>query len=437
MTAVARLQQGSHPGSWAASLAMASVGNLAMMAGTPLAVVIAWTAIDTFELTTILANVPKKKSKIEAIIAFFARMAGTMVLIFAMIMSKGRGLDLILVDPGPEIGVFILIAVGLRLGVLPLHMPYTEEVPLRRGLGLMLRLTSPLASLMLLARLPMSVVPVMLSPLLMGFASLAALYGSIMWLASSQEIRGRPYWLIAIAGMAVASSIRGYPLSSLAWAINLALTGGILFLYTFRSRKLHFIPLVGTLFSIGIPFTPAASGWFGLVVIPLNIPDFLFLLAQILLVIGYAIHATRENDIPDIQERWIQSIYPVGLIMIMFSGLLVSILGWEGSLSPGVWWVSLLTALICGFIYWRITHKGKAVSRGYRIERFLILGKRIGSYLTRILDLSWFYKFLQWTFRRIQVAALSISAILEGQGGILWVFVLLALILSISMAGGS
>ena len=209
MTAAARLQHKSNPQAWASCLAIAGVGNLAMMAATPMAIVLAWTAIDVFELIVILVGVPARQIKVQAVVAFSARVLGTLVLILAMILSRSEGRVLVLVDPGMEVGLFILISVGLRLGVLPLHLPYTQEVPMRRGLGTILRLTAPLTSLMLLARLPMSVVPASLSPILLGLASFAGLFGAAMWASAKQEIQGRPYWLIAVAGMAVACSIRG------------------------------------------------------------------------------------------------------------------------------------------------------------------------------------------------------------------------------------
>ena len=40
----------------------------------------------------------------------------------------------------PETGVYLILAVGLRLGVLPLHLAYSPESAVRRGFGTALRL---------------------------------------------------------------------------------------------------------------------------------------------------------------------------------------------------------------------------------------------------------------------------------------------------------
>jgi hypothetical protein len=49
---------------------------------------------------------------------------------------------------------YLLLAAGLRLGVLPLHLPYASEAAIRRGFGSALRLISAGSSLILLARIP-------------------------------------------------------------------------------------------------------------------------------------------------------------------------------------------------------------------------------------------------------------------------------------------
>lgn len=435
LTAAARLQNQSSPGAWASSLAIAGVGNLAMLAATPLAIVLAWTAIDVFELVVIQTGVKARQVRVQAAVAFTARVIGTLGLILAMILSRAEGKVLVLVDAGMDVGFMILIAVGLRLGVIPLHLPYTQEVPMRRGLGTILRLTAPLASLILLARLPMSVVPVELSPLLLGFSSIAALYGAAMWATAGEEVTGRPYWLIAVAGMALACSIRGYPLASTAWGVTLAISGGMIFLYSIRSKGLLFIPILGALMLSGLPFTPAASGWVGLVVPPLNFPDLLFFLAQALLIFGYLRYGFKGLESPQKLERWIQTIYPAAFILIFGSAGLISALGWAGSLSIGVWWASVPAVLLAvgGYVVYRNVLAGE---KGNLEERwYVVIGRRAGGVASRVFSMGWFYRLMSWIFGGVQAIGTTFTTIIEGEGGVLWVFVLLAIILSVSLTG--
>lgn len=436
MTVPARLANKSNPGAWASCLALAGVGNLAMMAATPLAIVLAWMAIDIFELVVILVGVPSRQIKVQAFVAFAARVFGTLILILAMILSRSEGRVLILVDPGAQVGIFILLSVGLRLGVLPLHLPYTQEVPMRRGLGTILRLTSPLASLMLLARLPMTVVPVEFSPILLGLASIAAVYGAGMWASASQEVSGRPYGLISVAGMAVACSIRGYPLASMAWGVTLAFSGGMIFLYSVRDIRLIFIPIIGALFLSGLPLMPAASGWNGLVVLPLNIPDFLFWLAQALLLFGYLRFGLSFEKSAHV-ERWIWALFPSAYVLMFGSAILLTVVGWAGSLSVGIWWASIPAALFAvgGFlVYRRLIREGVQTLED---RWFVVIGRRVGRVFSKIFSLDWLYRLLRWIFSWIQVVVRGLTTIIEGEGGVLWVFVLLAVVITISLSGAA
>ena len=109
----------------------------------------------------------------------------------------------------------------------------------------------------------------------------------------------------------------------------------MIFLYSIRSKKLLFIPLVGAIFLSGLPFMLSASGWSGLVVLPVNFPDLLFLSAQSLLIFGYLRHGLKPEESPLKLERWIQTVYPLAYIFMIGSGGLLTAWGWTGSLSPG------------------------------------------------------------------------------------------------------
>ena len=432
LTASGRLALRSIPAAWAGSLLVSGTAILAIIASSPLALALSWTIVDLIELILILGTVNKPQMSLQAVLSFSARLAGTFFLIIAMSVSQSNGQILILVDPPANAGIFLLIAAGLRLGVLPLHLPYTAEVPLRRGLGTMLRLASPASSLVLLGHLPGSVVPPEASPYLLTFAALAGLYGAARWLAAENEINGRPYWIIALAGMCVASAIRGYPLSSLAWGTALILSGSALFLYSARERLTIIPPLLALVAFTGLPFTPTASGWSGLIIPPINTPDIIFLAAHVLLVAGFVRHALKPADPLSPMERWIQVVYPAGLYLLALAGWLLAFIGWPQSLTIGNVWassISFLLALAFALWYWRI----RPTLPAGQLEKswLVILFSRVAAGLSVIFRLDWLYRFFGFLIRIVQRLLEFITGILEGEGGLLWVFVLLALLLSL------
>ncbi len=436
LTASARLVVRSIPATWAGNLLVSGVALLAVIASSSLALILAWTLIDITELVFILSTVNPPQMSRQAVLSFSARVLGTFFIIIAMAVSQNQGQILVLMDPPQAAGVFLLIAAGLRLGVLPLHLPYSEELPMRRGLGTSLRLASPASSLVLLSHLPPGVVPPDLSPYLLLFAALAGLYGAAMWLTAKDEVSGRPYWMIALAGMCVGSAIRGYPLASLAWGTALIFAGGVLFLYSARDN-FTFVPLGIALLGLsGLPFSLTASGWTGLIIPPINAPDFIFLVAHILLVAGYLHHALQPGESLSRVERWIQVLYPAGLYFLALSGWVVAALGW-GQISLSRAWPASIVSAVFVILYgvWQLRFRTKITLGVYEKSWVVIIGRRAARILSIVFRLDWLYRFFSFLYRALQGLLRILTTVLEGEGGILWIFALLALLLALVEGG--
>lgn len=436
LTASARLALDTSPWAWAGSLAITGAGLLAIMAGNPLTLILSWTIIDLVELGVIIRSARTSSQAQQAVIAFAARVGGTLMAVFALVLSRWRGELLIFSEVLPEVGVFLLLAAGLRLGVVPLYLPYTHEVRMRRGLGTVLRLVAPASALPVLSRLPPTVAPPDLAVFLLVFSALAALYGSAMWLSARDELNGRPYWLISLAGMAVGSSIRGHPDAALAWGITLLLAGGTIFLFTARRRSMLPLPMLALVGLSGLPYTPSASGWVGLVVLPFNVLDILSIAAHSLLLLGFLRHLLAARDDLAQMERWIQVMYPFGLLLTVVSYWLSGIIGWQGSLTLGIWWGAAASTLIAtggAHLLLRYLH---AVELNEHLSNWAIVSIRsIGRVLSLIFRLDWIYRFFWSIYRLVQRLVRFLTVILEGDGGVLWALVLLALLATLLYPG--
>jgi hypothetical protein len=436
ITASARNLLQGRPHNWALGMTITAAGLLAIYANDPLTLILAWTLIDLLELVFMFGGLSHPRFKQMAVLSFAARSIGTLVVIIAAFASRAEGVPLRLDQPSPEVGLALLIAAGLRLGVLPLHLPFSRELPIRRGIGTILRLVAPASSLTLLARLPATAVPPDVAPYLLVFASLAAVYGGFMWLNARDELSGRPYWMIALAGMAVGSVIRSHPEASLAWGVSLLLPGSLLFLYSARSLKITFIPILAFLGLTGLPFMPAASGWQGLVIPPINIPDILYLIAYAAVAAGFLRHLLEPGEPISSFETWIRVVFPAGLSILLVSYFLTGIFGWEGSLTSGGVWVSLIAFALTLLMYWAANFLHRAVAKGDENQRwYTIILSRIGSGLAVFFRLNWFYKLLWWISLLVQRLIQIITVILEGDGGLIWAMVLLAMLV-ISLQGG-
>jgi len=66
-----------------------------------------------------------------------------------------------------------------------------------------------------------------------------------MWLRAPDELTGRPFWIIGLASLAMASALHGNPAGATAWGVALILAGGMVFLASAQQIWLNRILLVG------------------------------------------------------------------------------------------------------------------------------------------------------------------------------------------------
>lgn len=410
--------------SWAGTMLLAALGILAVSSGNPLTLVLTWSAIDLAEIIIMLRSTEGEARSESVVVAFAVRIVGTGLVLWASMVSAASGSVMDFHNVPPSAGIYLLIAVGLRLGVLPLHLPYQTDHFLRRGFGTMFRLVSAGASLALLARIPANALDSPLPPYLLALSAAAALYAGWMWLRASDEIVGRPFWVLGLASLAISASLRGNPAGSVGWGVSLILSGGLLFLFSARQRSILWLPLLGLWGLSTLPFSPSATAWESgnsitwVLILPL-------LPAQALLVAGFVRHALHPGETSlESQEKWAKILYPAGLLLLVAISILLGLWGWDGAQKMGLWWLAILSA---------------AMAAGFTILSFRVFvkmkpGTTSGQWI-QILRLQWLYKAVSEIFVFFRKIADLITFSLEGEGGLLWSFLLLVLILSIISTG--
>jgi hypothetical protein len=433
LSAPARLQMQTSPSAWAGSLAVTAAGLLSVISDNPLTVALTWTGVDLIEVVLMLGSPAGRRLSLRTVAAFAGRITGTMLVVWAMAVSRSQGASLISLEfVSPQVGLILLLAAGLRLGVLPLYLPYSRELPMRRGLGTVLRLVSPAASLALLNHLPDLIMPYGWAVSLSAFTALAALYGAGMFLAARNELDGRPFWLIALGGFAIAGVVRGHTSPSLAWGNAMLLSGSLLFLHSLRYRALVLLPLIGFIGLTGIPFTPSASGWAGLVVFPFNLLDIVFIASHVLILLGYLRHALRREPPPAIAERWVWAIYPVGLLLIVAAQWLIGINAWPTATSGDTWWFGLVSVGAASLL--AAIFRGPFAGRPLGWMQFI--RSRLGIPAGKVFRLDWVYEVVFGVYGMLERVVRLVVQVVDGDGGVLWLLLILAILLSLAMTTG-
>lgn len=414
---------------WASSLAITALGIIAVLAANPLTLMLAWAALDLAEVLLLLNESLKSKIREQIVITITARLAGIFSLMIAGIIATANGQPLTFETITPSASLYLLVAAGLRLGVLPLRLPFSEELPLRRGLGSLLYLVPAATGLMLLTRTAAAGSPQNQSVYLLALAGLAALYAGISWLTAADELDGRPFWILGLASLALASAVRAQQAATLAWGLTTMLSGGLIFLISARHRLLQPIAGLGLLGLLGLPYLPSWQS-VGLFQAPFHIWLLIFWMAQIMFTTGYIRHLFRSGDPLTGVERWVWVIYPWGLALLPLTQLLLTV--WSvrqpGGGIPGLlnFWpnlVALVVILLISVLY----------RRGFRFPA------RLTRVFRQTLSLGWFYRFA-WQIYRLGARTVAfINRVLEGEGGLLWTLLLLVILLSLlaqQRAGG-
>jgi hypothetical protein len=427
----------SHWQSWAGMSVLTSLGLVAVTAGNLLTLLLAWAALDVFELIILLGQVMASKSRERIILAFTARMAGIGTVILAGIIPWSQGISLSFDAISQSTSIYLLLAAGLRLGVLPLHLPYIQVLPLRRGFGTILRLVPAASSYILLVRVADVGVIGPASPYLVGFTVLAGLFAAFNWLNAQDEINGRPYWLLGTASLAVASAILNRPIACIAWSTASILSGGMVFSMSMRHKNLSPLAFLAIISLSALPFTPT---WMGVSLYEYSnsftnwIPRLLFfllsfglLITHSVLLAGFMRHVLRGIISSDVRtaehiERWVWLLYPLGLVVIVVANFLI---GWRlypnlNDVTLSGWVTGILTVIISGILWY-------AAMRYPRVLSYRNLAVK-GSAINRFFSLDWMYSIFWKVFSLLTRLSSLISTILEGDGGILWAMVLFALI---------
>jgi len=402
---------------WAGDLGLTALGLFAVLAQNPITLLVGWTLVDVIELGILLRQVERPETRRRVFYFFATSVLGTFFVLGALVAAGSLGLDLSFSTIPSQSQLFLVLAAGLRMGIFPLQVAFLKEVHHLRGQGTLLRLIPPATSLPLLvyaAFTPVS--PAWRYPLL-GFSVLAALYGSIAWARARDELQGRIFWIIAMAGMAFIGTLQFRPEAALAWGLAMLYGGAALFLASVRSKWMVSLAILSLLTISGLPFSPTYDGL--TIFHPFNFLMVFILPAHAALLLGYLRHSLRLSEPLQGVERWVHFIYPFGLAILPITYWLSSIFSPEipGILASPVWplFAVLGLATAAGVMYWRQVK----------------FPPRIFNMMDNVFSFKWFYPLIGWLYRAVRWAAREVSLLLEGEGGVLWTFVFLVLLVSI------
>lgn len=407
---------------WSLSLFGSAIGLIAVMAGNPITLLLAWAGLDMAGVVVMIWQTRSGGGARPGAMNFIIRTIGIMILLWVVISSQREQQQVTFANIPPQFGIYLLLAAWLHMGTLPIQPVGEKAGASKRSDATLFQLVFAASSLVLISRT--ASIGIASSQLLYIYllAAVIAIYGCISWLFSREENEGQPFWILGLSAFSIVSAARGMPGASLAWGVVALLSGGLLLLFTLRIRVLLIFPLIGLLSLTGLPLTLSWNGN-GLYGLPFSPFLLIFILSQALFLFGYLRFSIQVRSSQVAGERLIWIIYTWGLILLTLSVLIVS--WWEnlplGKLVTPVSLTSLLpVVMVIGIAAltffldrrgWQVTARGRSI-------------------FVSIFNFHWIYEAFSTLFQGLERILGFISLVLEGEGGILWALLWLVLLLT-------
>lgn len=428
----ARLNEIPTPMVWAGLIFAFSAGFLASIASSIISIILIWVFVDLIELIIFIGAGLDEGNINEIIVSFAIKILGTNLLIFALITSYHQGTPLRIDEVVNRIGYLLLASVGLRLGVIPFNLPFLSSSPIRRGLGNSIRMVNVATSIVLLLRYPIGELDVGVKSVLLFFTVIGVVFGAVMWFSSNNELEGRPYFIISMTGLAIYAAINGNNNAILAWTLAMILSDSVLFLYFSRGKKLSIIPMVAIIGLSGLPFTPSATGWVGVINGDHILVNILIVISFAMILLGYVKHIYTPAQLLSQKEKWVWITFPFGLITLIVTHWLIFFLSEELLIEIGRP-LSSISSFVLAVIFIFLIRKFFVHSEYSEIVQRIT--KPIGIFIVEFMSLKWVYTFLGSILTILQKITFGISNILEGQAGFLWVIIFLVMLISVFASG--
>ena len=435
----ARAQDIVNPMSWAGSMAITAIGLMALLAGNPLTMVLAWALVDIIEFIYLISIQQNDRWNRQIIILFALRVLSLIIFSWATMVGWLDVGQFDIDDIPNRSGVYFLIAGAIRLGVFSINTSFFKDLHERRGSGILLRLAPIASSLGLIARMPpetFTIRPYWVMPIQI-MIGLVVFITALIWLLKENLYEASHYWYISLAAMAIICAINGQAEFSRSWGLALLLSGSLLMLFDPPIRRLRFLLIPGLLGMVALPYTMASSGWPGIFGQGISFLSISALTSHSLLIAGYMKFLLTGKGLTTNLESWSKISFPIGLIFIIQTQIALGIVGWPGVLSADFWWagmVGLLLAITLLFVGNKL--RNSPVNLG--IQRKVIANQRIHNFfqfLNSFFSLTWVKSIFLRTYQVVCNLVLTVTRFIEGDSAILWAFVIIILLLSFLRIG--
>lgn len=409
-------------GTRALVLAYAALPMIAMLSANILTVATTWALMDGFTLILGLGVQEDEQGLTNLIPRLIVDGGSVLLLLAAALVNIANTGDSSLTSPlvSPLAAVLLVFAVSLRLGLLPLHFNLPPIPRLRRELGTLLRLLPASAALSVLARMMSIGMPAQVLPWLRVAGGIGVIIGGLRWAFETDSVAARPFLVLAISGLGIliASSSPLGGEAIVAAGVMLLLIGALVSLIEIYSPAHRLWPVLCAAILSGFPWTPGGVLASGLAFERIDTLTVLTFVLGILGMVLLSAGALRTLFAP--VQTWTTA---ESLARFLFGlGLGLPVLG---AIGLGFWMSTEIEfqALLFFLISAVLTILFVAALRRLPYREFTRWGR-----IMTWLDPAPVYRLLALGSRVVMIVVRATSGVMEGEGALLWMYVILLLL---------
>lgn len=404
---------------WVEIVVLIVSGWVFLLAGDYWSILIGWTLIDFVEL---IFHFRHKAFNSDSFYShFLIKFFGSLLLIYGISRSYQVNPISLFEKDVEGIGLIVPLAAILHSGILSniANKPDGKVFPNKPII--FLQIISFISSFFLLSFAPhpnLSILTNLLIKLLLFGLATREMY---KWAAIKDGLPGIRRILFAFGAVISLMFLSGAGEVIGVWLIVLLVPIGWLYLYTDRDSKTLIFLFLTLFFISGFPFSLTYEGYYQLILQGKWIDMFFVTVPMAIVISGCINHGSKKSGNFDDLEPWYQVFYLIGLFLPLIS--MSAIVLRSSLISFNGWWIGLLIMSFSIFLYFfRFNSEEDPIDPSKTKQRDFGLGTRIISGLQLLNNR---------TFIILENLLSFFSRLFEGNGGILWSVVFLALFLTI------
>jgi len=429
LTSLARLDIRTDFKFWIMEAGQIALTYAVLTAGDLRTLILTWTALDMADLFYWLF-VKKTVDNTKIFKPYVFKLIGSLLLILNIARLAGTGQSLLLEKFPSTASVSLFFAALLHSGILPVMKHEKSARFMENFLDFSTYFFSYLTSFFLIIYLPAHSLPMLLNSVMALLFLVIVFYFGNKWLKALDEISGAYDLLVAFSGFFAYLFLSNYQIQLVNWLVILIICLTWLLLYTHRSNMVVLFPVL-MLFSLsGLPFSLVSYGSHGLFSQGISFSAILLLVPHILILTGFIrLLFLKRNRLGKL-EPWFQAIYMAGLFLPILA-ISAIILNAITSLIDELvfWWMGMFVTIAAIGLYFWLEGQEKHAPKDKESENTKT------DRLSNFLSLKWMYTISSFLGARVGVFVTGFSQLLEGEGGVLWAIVFMALLITLLRTG--